>query len=109
MPVSITQQNFVGGEWSPSLYARTDLQKYSTAVRLMRNFVSSPYGGVRNRAGTIHVAEVYDSTKTSRLIPFQFSVTQSYILEFADNIVRPIFDGGLIIGNRSLQRVCRDV
>jgi hypothetical protein len=96
MTVTVQQLSFTGGEWSRSLYARTDLAKYTSAVRTMKNFTINPHGGASNRGGTQFIVEVKDSTKFTRLIPFQFSVEQSYILEFGDLYVRIIRDGGQI-------------
>jgi hypothetical protein len=93
MPVSAMQVSFAGGEWSPSLYGRVDLAKYPTAVRQCKNFVVHPHGGVSNRGGTEFVCEVKDSTKTVRLLPFEFSVTQSYMLVFGDYTMRVLKDG----------------
>jgi len=96
MPVAV-QPSFTGGEWSPSLYSRVDLQKYATAARTMRNWFCHPHGGVSNRAGTKFIAKVKDSTKAVRLIPFRFSVLQSYALEFGDQYMRVLKDGAQVI------------
>lgn len=97
MTISAMQVSFTGGEWSPSLHARVDLAKYASAVRTCKNFVVHPHGGVSNRAGTQFIAEVKDSSKTVRLIPFQFSVTQGYVLEFGDTYMRVYKDGGQVL------------
>jgi len=97
MSTSISQNSFAGGEWAPSLYARTDLSKYITAVRTMKNFVIHPHGGASNRGGTEFVGETKDSSKISRLIPFQFSVTQTYMLEFGDLYMRVYKDRGRVV------------
>jgi len=54
-------------------------------------------GGVSNRAGMEYLARHKDHTKRSRLVPFQFSISQSYILEFTENMVRVFKDGGLVL------------
>jgi hypothetical protein len=97
MSKSVPQLNFVGGEWSPSLYGRTDLEKYATAVRLMKNFFAHPHGGVSNRGGTQFIANAKSNSGVVRLIPFQFSVVQAYELEFSDQCMRVIMDGALVI------------
>lgn len=95
MTVSAPQRSFTGGEWAPSLAARVDLDKYATALQLCENFVVQPYGGVATRPGTKYLAEAIDSAKPLRLIPFQFSVEQGYILEFGDYTMRVYRDGAL--------------
>lgn len=94
---TVQQTSFNGGEISESLYGRTDLTKYDTSVRLMKNFIPTLQGNVVNRPGTQFVAMVLDPSKNSRLIPFQFSVTQAYVLEFGDEKMRIIYDGGLVV------------
>ena len=80
--------SFSGGEISPSLWARVDLVKYSTGLRTCRNFIVMRHGGVANRPGTGFVAEVKNSTKAVRLIPFVFNSSQTYVLEFGDQYMR---------------------
>lgn len=94
---SVPKTSFAGGEWAPILYSRSDLERYKTAVRTMRNMFIHPQGAVSNRGGTEFIVEVKDSSKQTRLIPFQFSVEQGYILEFGEQYMRVIKDGGQII------------
>lgn len=94
---SISQNSFVGGEWAPSLYGRYDLAKYPTAVRVMKNFFPHPHGGASNRGGTRFVAEVKDQARRPRLLNFQFSTVQSYVLEFGHLYMRVIKDAGLVV------------
>jgi hypothetical protein len=96
MTITVRQLSFTGGEWSEALHSRTDLSKYTTAVRRMKNFVVHPHGGASNRGGMEFIAEVKDSSKFTRLIPFQFSVEQAYILEFGDQYFRIYKDGGRV-------------
>lgn len=97
MGFSVPQLSFTGGEWSDSLHARTDLEKYNSAVKLMRNFYCHAHGGASNRPGLRFVGEIKDSpTKTARLIPFQFSTVQAYMLEFGDQYMRVYKDGGRV-------------
>lgn len=94
---SVLQPTFAAGELSPSASARTDIARYFTGLKLCRNFMVMPYGGVRNRPGTRFVCEVKDSTKKCRIIPFQFNDVQTYILEFGDLNMRVIKDGGQVL------------
>lgn len=91
------QANFTAGELSPALHARTDFAKYQTGAKKMFNFYCLPHGGVQNRPGTYFVAEVKDSSKRHRLIPFQFSTQQAYVLEFGELTIRIIKDDGLVL------------
>ena len=91
--------NFTAGELSPRLEGRTDVSKYFNGCSTFNNFVVHPHGGASRRSGTIFVAEVKDSTKQTRLIPFEFSITQNYILEFGDQYFRIIKDGGQVVSS----------
>jgi len=55
------------------------------------------HGGVSNRPGTKYVSSVKDSAKAVRLIPFQFSTEQSYMLEFGDLYMRVYKDGAIVL------------
>lgn len=94
MPTT-SQRSFSGGEISPSLYARTNIEKYYTSLRTMRNFYTMRHGGAENRGGLQFISEVKDSTKNVRLIPFIFSRSVSYILEFGDLYMR-VFKNGVL-------------
>lgn len=94
MPSELLQPSFTTGEISPALYARVDLQRFASALKTCRNFIVRPYGGVQNRPGLKFVAEVKDSSKRVRLLPFQFSDEQTYVLEFGEEYVRFYTDGG---------------
>lgn len=90
---TLSKRSFAGGEIAPALYARVDLVKYATGTRTLRNFYVLKHGGAASRAGTQFVAEVSDSTKVVRLIPFIFNNDQTYVLEFGDQYMRVIKEG----------------
>lgn len=97
MGISMLQPSFASGELAPALYARVDLAKYQTGLKLCSNFYVMPYGGVRNRPGMVFVNESKDSAKRARLIPFQFNDQQTYVLEFGDQYMRVYKDGGIVV------------
>ncbi|MER9248580.1 hypothetical protein [Mesorhizobium sp. M0590] len=82
------QDAFIRGEISPRLHARASLDLYRAALSKCTNFVTLPHGGIRKRGGTYFCAEVRDSSKATRLIPFIFSADQAYALEFGDLYIR---------------------
>lgn len=88
MIANTIQPSFSGGEFSPALRSRVDLQKYFTGLNLCRNFIIHPTGGMSNRPGTKFVAKAKYNDKKSRLVSFEFSITQAYILEFGHNYIR---------------------
>ncbi len=89
--------NFTAGELSPRLDGRTDLTKYAAGCSNLENLVIYPHGAAARRPGTTHVAQVADSSKKTRLIPFEFSTTQTYILEFSNLKIRFFKDNGAIL------------
>lgn len=97
MTTSLIQPSFAGGEISPSLYGRIDLEKYQTSLRRCRNFIVRQYGGVENRPGTRFVAEAKYSDRKCRLIPFQFNSEQTYVLEVGDKYFRVFMDGAQVV------------
>lgn len=90
------QTNFTAGELSPRLHSRVDFEKYFAGLETLENFIIFPHGGISRRPGTKFVAEVKDSTKKTRLIPFEFSDEETYVLEFGDQYFRIYKDGGRI-------------
>ena len=88
------QTNFTGGELSPRLVGRADLQKYNNSCETLENFITQKHGGLVRRTGSRFVATTKTQSEASRLIPFQFSVLQTYILEFGDLYVRFYRDKG---------------
>jgi hypothetical protein len=88
--------NFTAGRLSKRLGGRTDLSKYYNGCSELENFIVHSHGGVSRRPGTRFIAEVKSSSAKTRLVKFQFSVTQSYVLEFGNNYFRVFKDGGQI-------------
>lgn len=91
------QPSFTGGELSPALWARTDLAKYQSGLKTALNVFLHPHGGASNRAGLEFCGEVKASANATRLIPFQFSTIQSYVLEFGNLYMRVWKDGGAVL------------
>jgi hypothetical protein len=80
--------NFNAGELTPLLEGRPNVDSYANGLRLCENWVPLVQGPLAARPGTKFVWPVKDSTKTTRLVRFEFSTTQAYILEFGDQYIR---------------------
>jgi len=93
---TIIQTNFSAGEVSPYLFGRTDLKNYFNALETLENMVCKTQGGIVRRSGTAFVKTAKDNSKKSRLVPFEFSNIQAYMLEFCDNQIRVMRDGGVV-------------
>jgi hypothetical protein len=96
------QTNFSRGEIAPHLYGRFDVEAWSSAVRKARNVMVLKYGGLTKRPGTQLVAEVLDKSEGNRLLPFQFSLTQTYALEMGQAYMAPMAGGGRIVEDELL-------
>lgn len=95
------QTNFSTGELDPLLRARVDLQSYNNALAKATNVLIQPQGGLRRRPGTKHILELPNSSTPSagngvRLVPFQFSVDDSYMLCFTHQRMYVIKNGAVI-------------
>src|SRR4030095_8412255 len=88
MPAHPFQTNFTGGEMTEQLLARVDWQKYANGAACLKNFLPRTHGGAARRAGTMYLGSVRDPSVPVRLVKFEFSVTQAYILEFGDLYIR---------------------
>ena len=99
MAFNVSRINFAlnVGEVSPRFEARQDkTEKYSSACRILRNWLPVTMGGVKRREGFAYSAKAkYSGLENAdvRLIDFRFSSTQAYMLEFGDFYVRFFKDG----------------
>jgi len=93
--------NFTGGEWTPYLDGRSDLEKYNSACRTMENVRPLPYGGAKIRGGLKWVAEVSDSSKNTRVIPFNFSTGTQFVIELGNYTMRFFSNGAQVLSGGS--------
>ena len=106
--VAVQLTNFTGGELSPRLDGRNDLAKYASGCKTLQNMIVYPHGSAARRPGTTFVAEVKTSSAFTRLIPFEFSTTQTYILEFGDLYIRFYKDSGAILeANKTITAITK--
>ena len=94
--IDTSQTNFGGGEYSPLAKGRTDAERYKIGLDTCQNFIPILQGGLSKRPGTYHVKEVQDSSKKTRLVEFEFSTTQAYMLEFGEQYIRVYRDQGIV-------------
>ena len=96
---TLSQTNFTAGEISDKLLARTDISKFANGARTVRNMVVLKHGGVTRRPGTRYVATANGAASAARLIPFQFSTEQAYVLELSDAAIRIFRNRGQIVAD----------
>ncbi len=94
--IDFLQSNFTAGELSPRLRGRVDFERFFDGAERLENFIVLPQGGAIRRPGTRFVAEVKDSLNYTRLIPFEFSTTQTYMIEAGNLYFRFYRDDGQI-------------
>jgi hypothetical protein len=97
------QTNFSTGELDPLLRARVDLTAYTNALEKATNVVCQPQGGIRRRPGTRYITALANSGAESaangvRLVEFEFSTSDSYMLCFTHNRMY-VFKAGALITN----------
>lgn len=94
--VSPLQGNFNTGEVSPLLFGRVDQERYASSLAKCLNYIPTIQGGLIRRSGTIFVSEVKFSSRYTRLVRFEFSVTQAYVIEFGHHYFRFYKDNSII-------------
>jgi len=89
MSRSVTlQTNFTTGEIDPLLTSRIDINQYYNGLDKARNVLIQPQGGVVRRPGLEYVDTIPSAANPQngcRLVPFEFSTSQSYMLLFVNN------------------------
>lgn len=91
------QTNFTSGELDPKLRARIDLNQYYNGLESAQNIVIQPQGGFKRRPGTRYISELpADTADAVRMVPFEFSVNDSYMLVFTNQKMHIYKDGSLI-------------
>lgn len=98
---NIIQTAFNAGELSPLLGGRVDISKYKLGVETTINMLPHVQGPISKRPGFQFIAETKTSAKASRLISFEFSTIQAYILEFGELYIRFYKDKGQITSGGS--------
>lgn len=95
------QTNFTSGELDPLLRARVDLATYGNSLEKATNIICQPQGGITRRPGTRYLTTLpntgAESTANgSRLVSFEFSTVDSYMLCFTHNRMHVFKDGALV-------------
>jgi len=94
--VTSAKTNFTKGEFSPLLMGRFDIAAYANGAKKVENFLIHNAGGATRRPGSYYVAEVKTSALSTRIIDFQFSTAQAYILEMGNLYFRFYTDQGQV-------------
>ena len=90
-------RNFTGGEVTPTLSARYDLQKFGSFLQCCENFIPNLHGDIERRPGMRFIADLGGK---SVLIPFQFNTEpeNNYVLIFREGSITVASADGLLSG-----------
>lgn len=103
------QTDFTGGEFSPYVDARIDAGRYNTGLSRCLNYYPIPQGPLLRRPGARFVHRTKDNG-VARLIPFKFSQTQNYQIEFGNAYMRFYRNNGLVLNSgKTVSGVTRGV
>lgn len=89
--------SFNAGELTPQVDARSDVAKYSSGCRTLQNMIPRIYGCATRRPGTRYIYEAKDSDVKIRMVPFIYSDTIAYEVEFGNLYARFYYDGAILL------------
>lgn len=94
-----------GGEISPRALGRFDVSKFVNGLKIALNFLIHQVGGAFFRPGSKYVATTKTVSLTGRLIPFQYSTTQGYIVELGNLYFRYYTQKAQLISGSAVETV----
>jgi hypothetical protein len=90
------QNAFSAGELSALLLGRQDIKKYAAGLYVCLNAVPLAQGAWTRRPGTAYLHQTKFNDRESRVVPFEYSVEQTYILEFGHLYIRFFSSHGIL-------------
>ena len=102
--VDYQRHTFLGGEVSPSLYERADMDKFSRWFAKAENIRFRETGGFRNRAGFVKVADTKHNASgdSIKLLSFSFNDEESFLVELGSSYARFFKNGQPIMVNNQV-------
>jgi hypothetical protein len=91
--------DFISGEIAPLSYGKVKEERYEKGLATSLNGIPTLEGGWVRRAGTKYVYPAKNNAPT-KLIPFKYTSTVAFMLEFGQNYIRfhtrsgPVLNGG---------------
>jgi hypothetical protein len=97
--INLLKSNFSSGEIDPDLAMRTDIKHYYSGAAYLSDVVVKPQGGIKRRDGLKWLADLtalIPDDQSVRLVPFEFSVDDTYLLIFLDEEIQVVKDAAII-------------
>lgn len=95
MAFRVGLHNFSKGCLSDELQGRQDVAAYNAGMKRCENAYILKYGGITGRPGTRLVYET--TTPNVRLMPFEVSKDQTYMMLFEHGSMKPMYLGGMVL------------
>ncbi len=89
--------NLSKGEMGPQLRGRIDAGQYAAGVKRARNVIVQRYGGMAARTGFRVIGKLSDQDAPARLVPFQYSIDQAYMLGMQQADAIAMAFGGFVL------------
>lgn len=91
--------SFNGGEYTPELGARADLDKYPMGCDVLENWDVGQFGGVKRRKGMKKVSSAF--SREERLFPYVYSYADGdelrFLVELSKNFLRVFSPDGRVV------------
>lgn len=101
--INFISTNFTSGELSPQIEGRVDIAKYQNSAATLNNVFVKVFGGAYRRPGTYYAEVTKLSIHPVRIIPFQHSTEQAYIVEIGDKYFRFYKDSGALTSGTPIE------
>lgn len=93
------QTNFSAGALDPHLAARSDVAAYAQGGAELTNVLGLPHGGASLRGGLARFAELAEGGAEARLLRFEFSTDQIYLLVVRANAIDVFMADGACVAS----------
>lgn len=99
MTNSFIKYAFVSGELSPTLFGRSDLEKYDLGMEKISDWIVDYRGGLSTRPGFELCGEALYPNTRSKFFKFLFGpqLSNTYLVIFEENTIKFIQDGGYVL------------
>lgn len=93
--------DFSSGELSEKLKGRFDIAAYSKGCLTLENMMVTSLGMATKRPGTSYVGRCQGDSNRSRIIPFVYSDTESYLIELTAGYITIWREGAIVVAANS--------